>query len=73
MKTSDHRDEVVQLKAATISETRVHQSASVQVEEILHEEDEPRRESLREVVARARKRREKVKPCKKGGLRAMMK
>ena len=48
-------------------------SASVAIEQTLHDEDEPRRESLREVAARARKRRGKVKPCKSsGGLRAMM-
>lgn len=47
-------------------------SASVEVEQILHEEDEPRRESIRAIATRARTRR--VKPCKKGSrLRALMK
>ena len=37
------------------------------------EEDEPRRESMREIMECARKRKARVKPCKKGGgLKAMM-
>ncbi len=46
-------------------------SASVEVDEVLHEEDEPRRASMRATIARARKT---ARPCKKGGsLRAKMK
>lgn len=46
---------------------------SVEVEEMLHEEDEPRRASMRQIMARAQVRKQKAKPAKKaGGLRAMM-
>lgn len=48
-------------------------SASVEIDRLLHEEDEPRRASIRATLARVRARKTKVKPAKKkGGLRAMM-
>lgn len=48
-------------------------SASVEIDKLLHEEDEPRRASVRETLARARARKTRAKPAKKkGGLRAMM-
>ena len=49
-------------------------AASVEIDKLLHEEDEPRRRSLAQTMERARaKKRKKVKPAKKGGrLHAML-
>jgi hypothetical protein len=62
---------VVRSESPSMPEALV--SASVQVEQALHEEDAPRRESIRAIAARARAQTRKAKPCKKGSrLRALM-
>lgn len=68
--SSKSEPQVVRSEGPSMPEALV--SASVEVDQILHEEDEPRRESIRAIATRARTRR--AKPCKKGSrLRAMMK